>query len=139
MQQCPRIVDILGRQSWALLALVGSVRVRAAIAVFKDVYIRDSGFFNGRVLRTFLSTPLRHRQSLGDAEIANLFPALASETIRALGPSAPGLNPPSGSPTVRVLITGMTYRRGRTYAIGPETFRDRSFASLGHAAGTHSC
>lgn len=62
--------------AWALLALVCSAQARAAVTVFKNVYTRDPGFFNGRVLRTFFSMLLRHRQFRGAAEIAKLSPRL---------------------------------------------------------------
>ncbi|KAI9439917.1 hypothetical protein H4582DRAFT_1943959 [Lactarius indigo] len=55
--------------AWALLALVCSAQARAAVTIFKNVYSRDPGFFNGRVLRTFLSFR-------GAAEIAKLSPRL---------------------------------------------------------------
>ncbi|KAH9068462.1 hypothetical protein EDB83DRAFT_2263052 [Lactarius deliciosus] len=58
--------------AWALLALVCSAQARAAVTIFKNVYTRDPGFFNGRVHRTFLSMLLRHRQFRGAAEIAKL-------------------------------------------------------------------
>lgn len=62
--------------AWALLALVCSAQARAAVTIFKNMYSRDPGFFNGRVLRTFLSMLLRHRQFRGAAEIAKLSPRL---------------------------------------------------------------
>ena len=55
--------------------LVCSARACAAITDFKNLYTRDSGFFNGHFLRTFLSM-LRHRQFHGAAEIAKHLPQL---------------------------------------------------------------
>ena len=58
--------------AWALLAFVCSAQARTAVSIFKNVYVKDPGFFNGRVVRTFLSMLLRHRQFRGAAEIAKL-------------------------------------------------------------------
>ena len=70
----PQTTSARRHMAWALLALVCSAQARAAVTVFKNVHTRDPGFFNGRVLRTFLSMLLRHRQFRGAAEIVKLFP-----------------------------------------------------------------
>ncbi len=72
----PQTTSARRHVAWALLALVCSAQARAAVTIFKNVYARDPGFFNGRVLRTFLSMLLRHRQFRGAAEIAKLSPRL---------------------------------------------------------------
>ena len=79
--------------AWALLALVCSAQARAAITIFKNVYSRDPGFFNGRVLRTFLSVLLRHRQFRGAAEIAKLSPRLRWRRFVLLGLARRGSTP----------------------------------------------
>jgi hypothetical protein len=59
--------------AWALLALACSGQAPAALSVFKYVYWRNPGFFNDRIVRTFLRTLLHHRQFRGAAEIAKLY------------------------------------------------------------------
>src|SRR6266478_3426960 len=60
--------------AWVLLALACSGQAPAAVSTFKNVYMRNPGFFNVNVVRAFLRTLLRHRQFSGAAEIAKLFP-----------------------------------------------------------------
>ncbi|KAH9031782.1 hypothetical protein EDB85DRAFT_1958421 [Lactarius pseudohatsudake] len=79
--------------AWALLALACSAQARAAVTIFKNVYSRDPGFFNGRVLRTFLSMLLRHRQFRGAAEIAKLSPRLRWRHFVLVGLARRGSTP----------------------------------------------
>lgn len=60
--------------AWVLPALACSGQAPAAVSTFKNVYMRDPGFFNPRAVRTILRMLLHHRQFGGAAEIAKLFP-----------------------------------------------------------------
>ena len=70
----PRTVAARRHVAWALPALACSGQAPAAVSTFKNIYARDPGFFNDRIVRTFLCTLLHHRQFRGAAEIAKLYP-----------------------------------------------------------------
>jgi len=70
----PRTTTVRRDVGWVLLALACSGQAPAAITTFKNVYMRDPGFFNDRVVHAFLCTLLHHRQFHGAAEVAQLFP-----------------------------------------------------------------
>ena len=89
----PQTTSARRHVAWALLALVCSAQARAAVTIFKNVYARDPGFFNGRVVRTFLSMLLRHRQFRGAAEIAKLSPRLRWRRFVLLGLARRGSTP----------------------------------------------
>ena len=89
----PQTTSARRHVAWALLALVCSAQARAAVIVFKNVYARDPGFFNGRVLRTFLSMLLRHRQFRGAADIAKLSPRLRWRHFVLVGLARRGSTP----------------------------------------------
>ncbi|KAN0132968.1 hypothetical protein V8E53_009333 [Lactarius tabidus] len=59
--------------------------LRTAVTIFKNVYSRDPGFFNGRITHTFLSMLLRHRQFRGAAEISKLSLCLRWRCFVVLG------------------------------------------------------
>jgi hypothetical protein len=89
----PQTTSARRHVAWALLALVCSAQARTAVSIFKNVYARDPGFFNGRVTRTFLSILLRHRQFRGAAEIAKLSPSLRWRRFMLLGLARRGSTP----------------------------------------------
>ena len=89
----PQTTSARRHVAWALLALVYSAQARTAVSIFKNVYARDPGFFNGRLTRTFLSMLLRHRQFRGAAEIAKLSPRLRWRRFVLLGLARRGSTP----------------------------------------------
>ncbi|KAH9178119.1 hypothetical protein EDB89DRAFT_1929355, partial [Lactarius sanguifluus] len=86
-----------------------------------NVYTRDPGFFNGRVLRTFLSMLLRHRQFRGAAEIAKLSPRLRWRHFVLSGLARRGSTSPNSRNGMKVLVRARgvglakrAYRMART-------------------------
>jgi hypothetical protein len=103
----PQTTSARRHVAWALLALVCSAQARTAVSIFKNVYARDPGFFNGRVTRTFLSMLMRHRQFRGAAEIAKLSPRLRWRRFVLLGLARRG-----STPRVEAQLGGSLHRNG---------------------------